>query len=660
MAADVVVEDHRLLGWETVHGAGDYVRTLHSLVDLAPDTRVRLDHVEMSQRGLLWIGAWVGTREGGAFETPWITVSEHDARGVVRRFDQYDLNQLASARARFVELATTTTARDPLAALVKPNAATAAMDRIHAAFEAGDWQALRAQCAPAMTSDDRRRHVLFEVDLEQWIADWRDARAQGMRLARRIVGTAGDRIALERMLFSGPSTLLEGGPFEIEHLTLNEVDDQGRIAASITFDLDDRRAAFREAHERWLAIDPAAAAAKPGLELEEANNDRDRARMRAVLADDVVVHDRRLVGTGVSEGADAVLETIKALWELAPDIQHETLSHLAVEHYGSVPVMRSFGTTHSGGGAFERLMVIVSIATGGRITWMEYFDIEQADAALARLAELRPDPLRIPPNAATAAFDRVEAARAKLDWEAMRALCAPHMVYDERRRLVRTTGDREMFVANARLIAKSESRLSRTLLATAGDRLALERFLYTGTRDGGPFEIEALCLTEVDAEGAIVAVISPADRRAAFDEMSVRFAAGEGADAPRSLIGRAFNDHDWETHRDCFAPDTVVHDHRPLSLGVVTRDEYTESARAWAELAPDVGVEVLRIFTWNRHGRVFLSRAHGTVRDGGPFENFFVGFHIVESGRICRYELFPADAVDEALARFTELCAERE
>jgi hypothetical protein len=371
-----VVDDHRLLGWETVRSAEAYVQTLNSLVDLAPDAQLRLDRAEMSQRGLLWVGAWVGTREGGAFETPWVTVSEHDAQGIVLRFDQYDLDQLPAARARF--------------------------------------------------------------------------------------------------------------------------------------------------------------------------------------------------------------------------------------------------------------------------------------------EELRPDPLRIPPNAATAAFDRVEAAREKLDWEAMHELCAPQMVYDERRRLVQATGDREMFVANAKLIAKAGTRLSRTLLATAGHRLALERFLYAGTRDGGTFEIEALCLTEVDAEGAIVAIISPDDRRGAFDEMSARFASGEGADAPRTLIGRAFNDHDWETHRNCFAPDAMVHDRRPLSLGVVTRDEYTESARAWAELAPDVGVEVLRIFAWNRHGQVFLSRAFGTVPDGGPFENFFVGFQIFERGRICRYDLHPADAADQALARFAELCAGRD
>jgi hypothetical protein len=105
MSPDLVVDDHRPLGWETVRGANSYVQALHSLVDLAPDTRLRLDHVEMSQRGLLWIGAWVGTREGGEYEIPWITVSEHDARGVLVRFAVYDLEQLDTARARYGELA---------------------------------------------------------------------------------------------------------------------------------------------------------------------------------------------------------------------------------------------------------------------------------------------------------------------------------------------------------------------------------------------------------------------------------------------------------------------------------------------------------------------------------------------------------------------------
>jgi hypothetical protein len=101
---DLVVDDHRRLGWETLRGPAAYARALRSLVELAPDTRLRLDHVRASDRGLLWVAGWLGTREGGPFEAPWITVSEHDARGRVRRFDQYDLDQLDAALARFAEL----------------------------------------------------------------------------------------------------------------------------------------------------------------------------------------------------------------------------------------------------------------------------------------------------------------------------------------------------------------------------------------------------------------------------------------------------------------------------------------------------------------------------------------------------------------------------
>jgi hypothetical protein len=101
---DLVVNDHRRLGWETLRGPAAYVRALRSLVDLAPDVRLRLDHVRTSDRGLFWVAAWQGGAEGGRFETPWITVSEHDAQGRVQRFDQYDLGQIDSAMARFAAI----------------------------------------------------------------------------------------------------------------------------------------------------------------------------------------------------------------------------------------------------------------------------------------------------------------------------------------------------------------------------------------------------------------------------------------------------------------------------------------------------------------------------------------------------------------------------
>ena len=104
LTPDLVVHDHRLLGWETLHGPAAYVQALKSLVDLAPDVRLRLDHVvAMSEHRVLYAPTWVGTREGGAFEAPSVIVAKLDERRRFRRFDQYDLRQLDEARTLFFE-----------------------------------------------------------------------------------------------------------------------------------------------------------------------------------------------------------------------------------------------------------------------------------------------------------------------------------------------------------------------------------------------------------------------------------------------------------------------------------------------------------------------------------------------------------------------------
>lgn len=107
------MNDHRLLGWETLSGPAAYVQALKSLVDLAPDVRLRIDHIRMSDPGFLYVTTWLGTREGGAFETPSVIVCELDGLGRIRRFDQYELDQLDAARAQLDAIGAGA-ARDPL------------------------------------------------------------------------------------------------------------------------------------------------------------------------------------------------------------------------------------------------------------------------------------------------------------------------------------------------------------------------------------------------------------------------------------------------------------------------------------------------------------------------------------------------------------------
>ena len=86
------VEDHRRLGWgTTLRDSKAFVEAHKTLFELADDVRYRLDHFRASERVILCQGAWVGTRQGGAFEIPFCHVAELDLTPRFQRVDSYDL-----------------------------------------------------------------------------------------------------------------------------------------------------------------------------------------------------------------------------------------------------------------------------------------------------------------------------------------------------------------------------------------------------------------------------------------------------------------------------------------------------------------------------------------------------------------------------------------
>jgi hypothetical protein len=652
LAPDLVVTDHRVLGWETLHGPAAYVATLRSLVDLAPDARLRTDHVRTSRRGRLVVATWLGTREGGAFEAPRVVVSDLDAAGRIRRFDFYDLEQLDAAWARF-ESIPAEGARDPLAALARPNAATAAIDRVQAAFEARDWAALRAVYTEEARFEDRRRQALVSGTVDLFFHDTKRMATPDLRIERQLVATAGDRVALARYLWRGGPNR---GEFEIEYLGLTEVDESGRIVSGVCFDLDDWRAAHREAATRWFAGDAmAAAVVGPGLELVEAMNERDLARIRSLLADDVAVDQRYQAGLGLIEGADAYVASLPPLWDLAPDIQFDAPFRLALGRHGLVSVMRSFGTLREGG-AFERPRVGVMTVAGGLITRIELFDVEAADAALARFEELRPDPLRIPPNAATQAARRWQEVITTEDWEGAEALLAPTVVLEDRRRGFLMSGDRELLLASVRLIGPTRPRISLTVVATAGERLVLQRVFVEGAyEEDSAFEVEFLEILEVDGDGRLVAVLEfdPDDRRAASRELLDRWGRSEAAYGLPVGSRRAVLDRDLVRLRAELPDGIVFHDHRRIGAGRIEgADGYVAWIAALLEGSPDAIMEHLYYVAVETHGFLAVSHTFGTLAQGGEFESVFAV--VAGPGRT---ELFELDDLDRARARFEELGA---
>jgi ketosteroid isomerase-like protein len=674
---DLVLEDHRPIGWGTLHSRDEYLAMIRALVDLAPDLSLRLEHVlALDDRRTLGVGRAAGSWEGGPFEMPFVAVVVLGPDGRIQRFHQYDLDQLDAARARF-EGIRVGAARDPFAALARPNAASAVGDRLRAALATRDWAAMRALCAPGAKFEDRGRRALVSGDVDWWIADLQGiASMRNTRFERQLVGTAGDRVALDRVLLSGDpggaaaaaatesQPISSLGPFELEAPWVTEVDESGRITAGVAFDVDDWRAATREAWARWFARDAVAAASVgPVFESIEALNDRDRTRLRAALADDFVLDDHRPARLGLIEGADAWADSWAALWDLAPDTQIAIGSPLAYARYGSVGLSRTFGTLRDGG-TFENPTVMVAIVADGRIARLEAFEPEHVDAALARFAELRPDPLRIPPNAATRAGDRLREISEARDWDAYGASCATGFVFDDRRRFILLTGDRDMFIANGRHIASvGWFTTSHTLLATAGDRLALEHFRWTGAPGAPDAEIEVLLVREVDAEGRLVAIIAfdPDDRRAASAELSERYVrsnAVRGIPAAQFEMGRALHEHDLGRCRAALASDFVLHDHRRMiNVGrLESADAYIASLAALFEQSSDVTFEILYIIAAEKHGALGVGRTFGTLADGGgEFELLYVLLTRYQGDRYVGMELFELEDLDVARARFEEL-----
>ncbi len=669
-AAGFEARDHGPLGRVVLDGPG-LVATMRSLVDdFAQDADFRLDHVWTAGRTVFSVVTWRGTRDGGAFESPRAVVVEMDAGGLLRSFDFYALDQMDEARARFDELRARAP-RDPLAALAKPNPATAARHRLEAAFHARDWAALRAAFAPDAKFDDRRAHVLVTLDVEGWIANAKQiAQHDEVSFRRTLVGTAGPRLALERITWYATSDSAAAefafgdpswnatGPFEIEYLGMTEADERGRVVAYLSFDLDDRSSAFREMRRRWFAQDASVAdVLGPLAEVSEGIDTGDLARVRASFADDLVVVDHRATRLGTIEGAEAYMASLAALRDLTSTLALETPFVVAVERHGAIAVVQTSGTLREGG-TFENPHLSLATVAGGRVTRFEMFEIEDVDAAIARLAALRPDPLRIPPNAATRTGDRFAAAFAAKDWDGFRAVVAPVAAYEDRRRSFLVTGDRDMMLANFRAIGPARTRLTRTVLATAGDRLALERRLWTGME--GEFEVESLELTEVDAEGRAIALIvfDPDDRRAAGREMFERYYASNPGGSPQVGMARALNDHDLARLRAVLPADFHFHDHRRTGVGRIgNADDYVASIAAVLEQSPDVSFDTLYLAAVHENGALAVARMFGTLVDGGAFESVFLRMIMHRDGRLVGAELFELEDMDRARARFEELCA---
>ena len=424
-----VLQDHRRVSWGSMlSDPAVLIRSQRLMYELAPDYHVRVDHVRLTDRGTLAEVAEIGTRDGGEFETPYLWVIEVDEGGRSPRVDLYEIEQIDLARARLAELGAPPqppgsavevaatfrpqakaregasvakhrlpvragSERETFASIVKRNLATTSMEQISAMLFGSDGtgptvEVDRSIFAPEFVWEDRRPIVGLSGGLELFLASAHARLASGARHERRaVVGTAGERVAISHVLWAGGPP---DGRFEVEYFVVTEVNEAGLATAVIFIDPDDWRAAQREAWKRWAAIDPVAEEATSSLnDALDAFSEKNLDRVRDIFAEDLVVEDRRRTGAGRLDGREAYLRSLMVLFELAPD-SHIEFGHfwLAFAAGGSLCTFRHVGTLR-GGGEFENEYIQLALRQGGRTTRMEFFEIEAADAALARFEELR-------------------------------------------------------------------------------------------------------------------------------------------------------------------------------------------------------------------------------------------------------------------------------
>jgi ketosteroid isomerase-like protein len=642
LADDFVLEDHRRTGVGRIVGVDAYLDSLDpALLGLVSIQTDLLSVCAIERHGAVGTARVFGTlADGGDFEILYaaaITV----AGGRVTRLEQFEIDDVDAALARFAELRP-----DPLR--IPPNAAMRVHGRWREATAAADRESLEALYAPTLVFEDRRRSMLTSGDRQMLLANDLLIGSSRPGISATFLATAGDRLSLQHMLIAGT---YEDAAYEAEFLQVIEVDGDGRLVAVIAFDPDDRCAASRELLERSARSEGSSSLA---LELRRAIFDHDLERVRALLPAGFVYHDHRRIGAGRIERADDFVAWLAGLFERSADAIIEPLYVVASEAHGMLTVGHTFGTLVDGG-AFESVYYNVVGPLG-----VELYELEDVERARARFEELRPDPTRIPPNAASRAVDRHSEAWRARDWDALRALASPDFVFEDRSKRALLSGGVEMWIESNRFVQGAS--IAHERIGAAGDRIVLYRVLMKSAPDGSRVEREHLRLTEVDADGRIRAVIrfDPDDRAAAFAEAQARFAAGEaaaaGGQAPIVAFMRASVQYDWNTARGCLADDFVLRDHRTLGLGALGREEWIESLRVLADLAPGWSLETMRILAWNRHGRVDVSRHFGTTRDGGPFENIFVRVIVTGGDRIQSNDTFDVADADRALARFEELC----
>jgi len=640
---DRISLDHRRA---TTVPPGDMAASVRATWDVAPNISRSIEAVHrLNNLGAVITHTASGTSQEG-FDAEWRLVALFTVTGeLISRAELFDETDLNAALARFDQLSR------PASRL--ENTASQVAERFLAQFARHDWDGMTEILADNFSSDDRRGVVGAGV------RHGRDAQIADMRaiadlwvanFTSTVMATRGERLVLMRAGLS----FRDQGPeaFLTEVLGIVEINADQQMVALVSFGLDDFDAAITELDARYLAGE-AEAHARTWSAITRSYDALNRHELPPTTRDCVNIDHRPVVA--IEEGVLGA--SLRAVWDLVPQatICIEAVHRLS--DLGAVITHVVFATSREGFDA-EWLDVVLLTFEGDKINRCEVFDEADVDSAIARFDQLSRPALRLE-NAASQAYERVQACFAARDWDAMANAIAHNMVDDDRRYMVNAgiRRGRDIQIANSHAVVEiGGETITSTVIATRGGRLALCRSAILGQGEqSGAFRIEFLSVVESDAEerlaGHVAFDLDEFDT--AIAELDARYLAGEaGAHAHTwSVITESYAALNRREH-PATTSDWVNIDHR---RGISFAPGDVSALLANWNTTSDLSNSIEAVHRLNDRGAVVTSVTTESSREG--FEAEWRGINVltIEGDLIDRLEVFDEADLEAALAHLEEL-----
>lgn len=562
----------------------------------------------------------------------------------------------------------TSTVTAPEAAGAEPeNACVRAGRRIVDAVGRQAWGDVGALLAPEIELESRRKIVGFppvHLSFDGWLREMTRYVEQGLTHFSGIsLAARGDRLALVKLTM-GAGEADPGAPQDAA-LQVVGLDEEGRIALQVWFDVEDVDVALAELDSRHARSDtqrPSSrldnAASRVDARFQQCFAARDWVSMAELLDENLCADDRRpTVNAGVRQGRDAKVADMRVTAELGTLTATSTVIAVRGQRLALVRI-RLAGRDQRPEAFRTEMLGVVEVNRENRMTARVLFDLDDLDAAVAEL-DARYLPGEAAPYAdswsfvmdAFAALNRHEVPDTApdyvmIDHRMQHATISPRGLVDYLDTSWGLTPELRMDVEAVHRLSDLGTVITAVVQGSSDEGFAVYwRFVELLTRAGGVCN-RCEIFDENDLDTAL----------AAFDQLShpARSLENEATrcyERFNACLVRGEREGLAATLADDFVADDS---RRVVGSGRVGRDAAIDHVRVLA----DLGVtEATSTILATRGDRLALMRAHFGGRDVRPDAFSIDVLHLAEVGEAHQMTGFAAFDVDDLDAAIAELDA---